>query len=165
MIAAGFVGLCKADKDVLHRLGDGSCCLPGLWQQTSSSPRPQGRDHTQSKAFPRRKQAHPSAASHRDPTARGNGQSMEKATAGIEPTWTLQYGWEQEPNTEFIFFCRDSRISLILLLIKQVCRIPEFGGWYLGYRELWCSPSAWSGMGSKDHTEKWWREENEGATG
>lgn len=52
MIAAGFVGLCKADKYVLHGLDDGSCWLPGLWQQISSSPRPQQRDQTQSKAFP-----------------------------------------------------------------------------------------------------------------
>lgn len=36
--------------------------------------------------FPASKQAHPGAVSHSDSTARGKGESTEKATAGIEPT-------------------------------------------------------------------------------
>lgn len=126
------------------------------------SPPPRKGSHS-SKAFPRRKQAYPGAVSHSDSTARGDGESRENATAGIEPMhFTIWVGARTQHKVDFLL----ERLKHLTYstVNRTVLLNLEFGGWYLGYRELLCSPSALSKMGSKDHREKGWREENEGAT-
>lgn len=70
--------------------------------------------------FPASKQAHPGAASHSDSTARGDGESTEKATAGIEPTDFYHWvGARTEHKVDSLL--ERLSILLILLLITQLC--------------------------------------------
>lgn len=145
-----------------------TCCtgwwwkLPPAWFMTadfSISPPPRKGSHSE-ESFSQKK-TQPGAVSHSDSTARGNGQSTENATAGRGnfATWV---GARTQHKGDFLLErlknLTYSTVNKTVLLNPRVWRMV------LGYWELLYSSSARSRMGSKDHTETWWREEKEEVT-